>query len=745
MASACGGMRTLHIVWDERTTMKRRTFLQSGAGALAPAVASAGSETTATVDFRYAPKAWQSTICFPDDHSKSLVGEKGDLRYGFDRRKRITHFPQVVQFSLRGMETDQVGQQWLEDPGIPIIHTRIDRPEAFLELTAFATNRAGEGRVDNVIVDVRPRSKREVWVNPVVVLNTRQPAALKNTANGAAVHLGGESAPPFLVSDCPLRASDTGHGYIYAAPERPARSQEPLRCFFRFPQEGQDAAKLEAGLRDAGGLLEESRQFWHNWRPSQGPVGFELPRVYQNFLTACARNILQAREQVDGKLTFQVGPTTYRGLWVVDGNFILEAARYLGYDAEAQQGLETTWGMQRPDGSVVAAVETAHWKDTGIAMFSMVRQAELARDWSYFQKMQPEWLRAVRFLSANRDQARREGSANGKYGLLAKGFGDGGIGGGLREELTNTLWALAGLRATVEAAERLRLSGAEAAREFYSQLRQAFFAAARGQMRRHPDGFDFLPMLLKEDPGWTDPDEWKRPRPQTGQWALAHSLYPGLVFEQDDPVVKGYLALMRSCTKEDVPVETGWLPHEGLWNYDACFAAHAFLWARDLQGAMSIFTGFLNHATPLYCWREEQPLQGAMIGNYVGDMPHNWASAECVLFLRHMLALEDGADLRLLAGIGEAELAAGEPYRVAGSPTRFGRVSLKLEPEGRGRCWHLEFRRGDGPQPRAVELPEAFGTRYRFSELKGAGHKRDSGRVAVDPVATSWEATWVRT
>ena len=44
---------------------------------------------------------------------------------------------------------------------------------------------------------------------------------------------------------------------------------------------------------------------------------------------ACARNIQQAREIKDGRKTFQVGPTVYRGLWVVDGNFLLEAARYL--------------------------------------------------------------------------------------------------------------------------------------------------------------------------------------------------------------------------------------------------------------------------------------------------------------------------------------------------------------------------------------------------------------------------------
>jgi hypothetical protein len=75
-------------------------------------------------------------------------------------------------------------------------------------------------------------------------------------------------------------------------------------------------------------------------------VDWAVPGKAGDFVAACARNILQAREVKNGKLTFQVGPTCYRGLWVVDGNFILEAARYLGYDKEAIEGLRTTWATQ---------------------------------------------------------------------------------------------------------------------------------------------------------------------------------------------------------------------------------------------------------------------------------------------------------------------------------------------------------------------------------------------------------------
>jgi hypothetical protein len=154
------------------------------------------------------------------------------------------------------------------------------------------------------------------------------------------------------------------------------------------------------------------------------------------------------------------------------------------------------------------------------------------------------------------------------------------------------------------------------------------------------------------------------------------------------------------------------------------------------------FNGFLNHATPLYCWREEQPIRGSLTADYVGDMPHNWASAECILYLRHALALEDGSTLRLLAGIGEPELADGEPLSLVQSPTRFGRLDLTLEPLDRHQGWRLKLRRGPGPQPQNVGLPASIASRFSFAEIQGAQSSVEGSTVLVAPDATSWEAIW---
>jgi hypothetical protein len=199
---------------------------------------------------------------------------------------------------------------------------------------------------------------------------------------------------------------------------------------------------------------------------------------------------------------------------------------------------------------------------------------------------------------------------------------------------------------------------------------------------------------------------------------------------------------MQACTQEMVPAETGWLPHQGLWTYNAPFVAHVYLWAGLADLARHTFVGFLNHASPLYCWREEQPLRGSLVSDYVGDMPHNWASAECVIFLRHMLALEDGPWLRLLEGIGDFELCHGVPHRITESPTRFGRVSLNLEPLSGGAGWRLDFKRGTGPHPATVSLPPALGTRFRLAEVSGAAFRRAGAKINVQPEPSSWQAVW---
>ena len=131
---------------------------------------------------------------------------------------------------------------------------------------------------------------------------------------------------------------------------------------------------------------------------------------------------------------------------------------------------------------------------------------------------------------------------------------------------------------------------------------------------------------------------------------------------------------MQAVRQEDVPAETGWSRHEAIWNYNAAFVAEVYLWLGMKQAANDTFVGFLNHASPQYCWREEQPLQQRCCGSYVGDMPHNWASAECIRYMRHVLALEDGRTCACLPALPRSVDRPRSRTDSRRHPRRFGRV-----------------------------------------------------------------------
>jgi len=673
------------------------------------------------------------------------------LLYGYDSAASVSYFPLKIGFALNGMQAPKVVSQQIESPSIPIVLTALEYPGISVLLTTFATNVTGEGRVDNVIFDVTPHSSGTVNIEPVIEIDSLKKFD-SEVKDGSFTVLHRKSREVLLVGKVSGSGSQ-GSGSGDMLDGETDRSQKltlhcgqtskanPYRVFLRFPQARQDKAPVVAGLSDPDDRYESCCAFWNLWSATLHPVAITVPGRQGEFVEACARNILQSREVRDGKITFQVGPTCYRGLWVVDGNFILEAARYLGYDKDAQEGMRTTWTRQQSTGQVIGAAGKEHWKDTGIPLFSLVRQCELSQDWSLLRELEPQVVHAIAFLRSLQVRAKQQDSALGRYGLLPKGDADGGIGGD-RDELANTLWVMSGLKAIARAGEQQKMDSLKDAGELFRELQAAFFKAAPQEMRRYESGFEFLPTLLKNDPQWDLPDPWDRPRPQSAQWAFSHAIFPGLLFPPHHPIVRGHVQLMQAVVKEDIPAETGWSQHEAVWGYNAGFVAEVYLWLGMKQAAHDTFIGFLNHASPQYCWREEQPLQNALVGSYVGDMPHNWASAECIRYVRHMLALEDATHLRLLAGITQGELAPEKEYVLTATPTRFGRLNLRFEPLDHGQGWRLTFEREPGPAPEKISLPASLGSRFHFTQTEGAHSRAEGDLVLVDTAASRWTAFW---
>ncbi len=395
----------------------------------------------------------------------------------------------------------------------------------------------------------------------------------------------------------------------------------------------------------------------------------------QALLDSSVRNIYQARETKRGLPAFQVGPTCYRGLWVVDGSFLLEAASYLGRLDEARAGIDYLLTFRRPDGAI--QIMDGHLKETGIAIWILWRHAQLTGDRGWLAKVWPAIEGAVAHIRALRERSRKDPAAP-EADLIPRGFSDGGL-GGIIPEYTNVYWNLVGMRSAVQAARWLGKDEARGWDDEYRDFFAAYRRAAERDRKSDEHGNRYVPIVMTGGPAAS---------PQRAQWAFLHGIFPGKLFERDDPLAAGTLAMLTATEKEGLIFGTGWIP-DGIWNYAGSFYGHANLWMGRGRKAGEILYSFANHASPLLAWREEQALQGGT--NVVGDMPHNWASAEFIRLVRHLVLLERGDELHLLEGLPPAWVRAGGDLRLREIATEFGPASLEMSFGAGGRTARLRL------------------------------------------------------
>ncbi len=177
-------------------------------------------------------------------------------------------------------------------------------------------------------------------------------------------------------------------------------------------------------------------------------------------------------------------------------------------------------------------------------------------------------------------------------------------------------------------------------------------------------------------------------------------------------------ARARSGWREGLVYGTGWI-RNGIWNYAGSFYAHAHLWQGHGDKAAATLYAFGNHACPLLCWREEQNCKGEPPAE-CGDMPHNWASAEFIRLVRHLLVLERGRELHLLQGLPKSWTKAGAQSRLVDMPTSFGNMDMALTVSSDGRSARLVARppRRE-PLEKVVVHLEHFGRPIRRLRLDG--------------------------
>jgi len=551
---------------------------------------------------------------------------------------------------------------WVFDGAAPpaeqlIAGTSRVRPLAYVDC-GTAQPESRPPRHDLVIARLRNTGAQPVKVTPTLLVESEQPIVLQ--PDKRHVLIGSETKLASPVPFARAAPSEQKLSLWFEPAEIPGGGEHVLAVGVA---RGSGRRLVPKDMAEAEKLLARSQRYWEEVELPYGHVRVPDEGV-QALLDSAVRNIYQAREIKKGLPAFQVGPTCYRGLWVVDGSFLLEAVTFLGEVDDARAGVRYLLDFQRDDGAFMLI--DGHWKETGIAMWAVARHARLTDDPTWLLKVWPQIERGFDYVRKMRAMTYEKPDAPNR-GLIPVGFSDGGL-GGKYPEYTNVYWTLVGMKAAVEAAEWLgRMQQAAEWRHEYDDFLATFRRAAERDMKTDAHGNRYLPIRMVDD---------ENVAPQKAQWAFLHAVFPGKVFAPDDPLVRGNLAMLEANEREGLVFGTGWLS-DGLWNYFGSFYGHAWLWAGRGQKAAGALYAFGNHASPLLAWREEQLPQGG--GERIcGDMPHNWASAEFLRLTRHLLVLKRGRELHLLEGLPPAWIVPGESVRVRDVLTEFGPISFEL-------------------------------------------------------------------
>ena len=620
-----------------------------------------------TLDYRYAPAWWQTAICLPDDWQKSLVGKDGELLYDYVRKTQT--FDTKISLGV-------AGQTWVKQelaaPRVPIVGTmaRVNGVEMVQEaFAAVPVGGAGEAaktntpRHDVVIATFHNMGASNVTFTPTVAIEAKVECRIASDFRRVEI---GERTVVFFVEPI-ARVTRDGTNVALELPKITLARGEMRQIAFSVAH-GEKPEHWPRTVAEATSLRKKAERFWQKLDLPYERIHVPDTNV-QALLDSCVRNIYQAREIKKGLPAFQVGPTCYRGLWVVDGSFLLEAMTFLGRTNESRQGIQYLMSFQREDGAWLLL--NAHWKETGIALWAIARHARLTDDQAWLREVWPKVERGFAFIESMRNMPPAD-ALNAR--LIPDGFSDGGL-WEKAPEYTNIYWTLAGMRAAIEAARWIgKDAEADAWQKEYDDFYQTFRRAAERDMHTDAHGNRYLPIQMRFD---------EKIPPQKAQWGFVHAVFPGKVFAADDPLVRGNMAMLQAAEDQGLVNETGWLK-KGIWTYFGSFYAHAWLWLGEREKAARTLYAFGNHASPLMVWREEQLPVGRGRAD-VGDMPHNWASAEFIRLVRNSLVLERGSELHLFEAMPPTWARAGSVLKLDKIVTEFGEVSLELRVDAQGK------------------------------------------------------------
>jgi hypothetical protein len=665
------------------------------------------------MDLRYSPSRGQTCICLPDEVQKTIVDDRGTFLFDYVSNGPLDGFNVSLSAGIDSTIPER-SEQRLYTAKIPILITSYSDKGLIFTSEIFAVAPSlknapidscelslgfrGYPHNDIMLITLRNSSDKDTTVTPRIQIISVYPVKQGRDKKSLTIDNRISVTLPSETISSSKSPVYKGHSYSYKLSPLTVKAGAVGKIAIAV-NIGSKAVQLYPSVDEAEDLRTKAISYWKSYPFPYDHISVPDSNV-QNLIYSCIRNIYQAREIKKGLPAFQVGPTCYRGLWIIDGSFLLESMTFLGQLKDVRNGIEYMLGFQNKDGSFL--LMDSHWKETGIVLWVIDRHGRLTGDKAWLESKWENVVRAVNFIDTLRARTMKNADAPNR-GLVPAGFSDGGL-ARKTYEFTNVYWTLNGLKSAVDIAVVLNKE-AEAAlwKARFDTMFTAYRRAAVRSLRTDSCGNRAVPIYM------TDECQLQR-----GQWAFCHAVFPGKLFADNDSLMTGTMNMLRCNEREGLVYETGW-QDKGVWNYFGSFYAHAWLWLGDGQKAARTMYAMANHASSTLVWREEQPVRTVKTRQMTGDMPHNWASAEFIRMARNFIALERGGDLHLFEGLPPTWTKPGMQTSLQKVCTDFGilDVLLKISDDGKKAYITVDLDSSGYQKPSAVVI--------HLDVLKGAG------------------------
>jgi len=489
-----------------------------------------------------------------------------------------------------------------------------------------------------------------------------------------AAHLAALPAAALAAGDVRLEdATGLASGALLYTLDLPAGGEREV--LLRVPL---DRAPSASDVLTPAAFDSSERAVRAQWREKLDRLTLELPGEGAELARLVRSQLAWLLVNRDGA-AIQPGSRSYERSWIRDGSLSCSAMLMLGHGEDVLDYIRWFTPYLYADGKVPCCVDhrgsdpvPEHDSD-GQYLFLL---AEYVRRTGDLESVRPFWptaLGVAHHLDSLRLQRRtpewRVPERAHFLGLLPPSISHEGYSAKPMHSYWDDLFALRGFKDVIELAGRF---GDAATITRYSAVLDTFsrdlHASVLAAMRVH--GIDYMP-------GCADLGDFDATSTTVALTPAAaeHALPMAAVRESFERYWRFFERRRRG--------EEAW---EAYTPYEVrVIGAMARLGHRDR--ALALTDWFLAHRAPP-AWNQwaEVVWRDTLTQRFIGDIPHTWVGSDFVRSVLDLVAYEDETAQQLVIGAGVSPrwFAAGDTLRLAGLPTRWGRLATETRATGTG-------------------------------------------------------------